>query len=152
MSLISKLSFLQGYETLLKKKPIQTKMASTFAINLVGDITCQLMMHKQDTADSRGKFSWDSIRSLRQAVIIAVGYTPYMHFYLTRVAPHIRVSPSISKSETASTALRVFIHSFILLPFNQSMYWYAQGACKNNMSHEKGFETFHTKVIKENGP
>ena len=36
------------YMTLLKEKPIPTKVASTFAINFVGDITCQLLMHNME--------------------------------------------------------------------------------------------------------
>ena len=74
-----------------------------------------------------------------------------MHYYLTRVTPHIRVSPSISKSENASAVLRAVIHSFLLMPINQSIYWYLNGFFKNNLSHEKGCETFRAKIIDGKG-
>ena len=62
-----------------------TKVASTFVINFFGDITCQLLM--QRAAKEKEKFKWDVRRSLRQAFIISIGYTPLMHLYLTKVTP-----------------------------------------------------------------
>ena len=35
----------QRYTTLIHEMPVKTKIASTFTINCIGDVTCQLVMH-----------------------------------------------------------------------------------------------------------
>ena len=52
MSRIFKSGLWQRYNTLLKEKPIRTKFASSFTINMVGDITCQLIMHRQEKKET----------------------------------------------------------------------------------------------------
>ena len=87
----------QRYNTLLKERPIPTKVASTFVINFTGDIICQLMMHSTKPATSGDieakkpeKFEWDKRRTIRQSLIISIGYTTPIHLYLKHVAHKIR--------------------------------------------------------------
>ena len=105
----------QRYNTLLKERPVTTKVASTFTLNMIGDTICQLLMHQRKDKEP---FKWDVKRSLRQSLIISIGYTPVMHFYLSRVTPLINVSPRITTSKKATVALRTFIHAMIIMPMN----------------------------------
>ena len=96
---------------------------------------------------------------MEQSLILSLGYTPYMHLYLTRITPLIKVRKRPSfwpfsqqtrfDPEKASIALRASIHAFLLLPAEESLYWYLHGFFKNGreVSHERGKRAFMEKVV-----
>ena len=85
-----------------------------------------------------------------------MGYTTPMHFYLKLVAPRIQFNRSLSllgalvSKDKATASLRAFIHLCIMMPFNQSAYWYCNGFFKHKLSHNHGVATFKEKIVHGN--
>ena len=118
----------------------------------------QSLLHQRSSnmpncpAPTQKPFSWDFSRTLRQAVINSFMYTPIMHLYFMKVTPYITLNPSprFISSETSSMLLRASIHTFLILPLNQSKYWYCQGVMRNNWRHEEGKRLFRKKCVNGN--
>jgi hypothetical protein len=123
------LAISNAYSRVLDKRPLMTKMGTTFIINGLGDTLCQFYTHKQ-LADGT-KFQWDSARSLRQAVVGATLQTPYIHFYLTRAVPHLVVTTASKATDKALTfSLRLFLHNLCVIPYSQAAFFMGVGTLK----------------------
>ena len=85
-----------------------------------------------------------------QALIISIGYTPLLHIYLSKVAPFIKLRSASKKKSSIriNTTLKAMVHSLMIIPLGQSLYWYSQGYFKNNQSHAAGYENFRSKIVK----
>ena len=112
---------MQKYDYYLKERPFIAKPLTSFALFSTGDCICQFLEYKKEGRES---FSFDPIRNLRQALPIAIFYAPYMHVYLTRVVPHVRIGHLLMpKGQTRihtimDNALRSSIHLGLIMPFN----------------------------------
>ena len=111
--------FISGYNSLLLKRPLATKIVTTFFICGSGDLACQMLEKKQSP--------WDKERTSRQAVVAGFTLSPILHTFLTRVMkPHVylRPSPRIPASlfPFCNTAFKAAFHVFFFMPIMQTIF------------------------------